>query len=146
MTESCKELGYKLLARKPRIESKEGLYHIIKRGNYRRDIFDSAKTKRAFEWTIFEAGMAHPESGYKKALIKDYRVLRPVMQMEARELREFNELEWEMLLAQCLRILKKTKEEINAERKTTEWELAIALLIKERTSARNGWIASRLNM
>ena len=68
------------------------------------------------------------------------------MQMEARELREFNDLEWEMLLEECLRILKKTKEEINAERKSAEWKLAIALLIKERTSARNGWIASRLNM
>ena len=53
------------------------------------------------------------------------------MQMEARELREFNELEWEMLLEECLRMLKKTKEEINAERKSAEWKLAIALLITE---------------
>ena len=292
------------MARKPRIESRDGLYHVINRGNYRRYVFNSTKTKRAFESTIIEAceksgwwlyayvvmdnhyhlaiatpkgnlisgmqwlqstfanrfnrlrgenghlfqgrykslvvepgtalcelvnyihlnpvragvvsigevaeypfsslwrfarrrrekvlhcqdwlydlgGMEDNVSGwraylellcqrhttdgeeleeqrkrmswgwcigsleYKKALIKDYRELRPVMHLEARELREFNELEWEMLLEEYLKSLKKTKEEINAERKSAEWKLAIALLIKERTSARNGWIASRLNM
>ena len=43
------------MARKPRIESNDGLYHIINRGNYRRDLFYSAKTKRAFKRTLIEA-------------------------------------------------------------------------------------------
>ncbi len=43
------------MARKSRIESNDGLYHIINRGNYRRDLFYSAKTKRAFIRTLIEA-------------------------------------------------------------------------------------------
>ena len=43
------------MARKPRIESRDGLYHVINRGNYRRYVFNSTKTKRAFESTIIEA-------------------------------------------------------------------------------------------
>ena len=292
------------MARKPRIESNDGLYHIINRGNYRRDLFYSTKTKRAFESTIFEAceksgwwlyayvilrnhyhlaiatpkgnlisGMQWLQStfanrfnrlrgenghlfqgrykslvvepgtalcevvnyihlnpvragivrighvadysfsslpkflrrkrekvlhckdwlndlgriedkaagwreylellrqshttdsekiqkrrkrlsrgwcigsrGYKKALVKDLKESRPLMHLEAMEVQEHNELGWETTLEQCLRTLKKKKSDIERDRKSAEWKLAIALLLKERTSARNGWIAGRLNM
>ena len=84
--------------------------------------------------------------GYKKALVKDLKESRPLMHLEAREVQEHNELGWETTLEQCLRTLKKKKSDIERDRKSAEWKLAIALLLKERTSARNGWIAGRLNM
>ncbi len=43
------------MARKPRYESNNGLYHIIKRGNYHRDLFYAAKTKKAFKRTLIKA-------------------------------------------------------------------------------------------
>jgi REP element-mobilizing transposase RayT len=42
------------MARKPRIESNDGVYHVLNRGNYRRDVFYTAKSKEAFEQTVFE--------------------------------------------------------------------------------------------
>ncbi len=68
------------------------------------------------------------------------------MHMEAGEVQELNELGWETTLEECLRSLKKTKSDIEKDRKSAEWKLAIALTLKEHTSARNGWIAARLNM
>lgn len=43
------------MARKPRIESSDGLYHVLNRGNYRSYIFKNEGAKEAFEKTLFEA-------------------------------------------------------------------------------------------
>jgi REP element-mobilizing transposase RayT len=41
--------------RKLRLEFPGACYHVINRGNYRRDIFESDRAKAAFEHTLFEA-------------------------------------------------------------------------------------------
>lgn len=43
------------MPRKIRIESREGIYHVINRGNYRGFVFESEGAKRSFETTLFEA-------------------------------------------------------------------------------------------
>jgi REP element-mobilizing transposase RayT len=43
------------MPRKQRIEYPGAVYHIISRGNYRKDLFSHDKTAEAFERTIFEA-------------------------------------------------------------------------------------------
>lgn len=43
------------VARKPRIQFPGALYHVINRGNYRHDVFESASTAQAFEQCLFEA-------------------------------------------------------------------------------------------
>jgi putative transposase len=43
------------MARKHRIEYPGAMYHIISRGNYRKDLFSDKKSGEAFEKTIFEA-------------------------------------------------------------------------------------------
>lgn len=43
------------MARKPRLQFKGALYHVINRGNYRRDLFETATTAQAFEKCLFEA-------------------------------------------------------------------------------------------
>lgn len=43
------------MARKQRIELPGGVYHIISRGNYRKELFVKDKTGEAFERTLFEA-------------------------------------------------------------------------------------------
>ena len=42
------------MPRKTRVESSDGLYHIINRGNYRSDIFETDASKASFEKTLFE--------------------------------------------------------------------------------------------
>ena len=43
------------MARKPRIQYPGALYHILSRGNYRKDLFALAQTGVQFEKTLFEA-------------------------------------------------------------------------------------------
>ncbi len=43
------------MARKLRMEEAGATYHVINRGNYRRDLFESAGSARAFLETLFEA-------------------------------------------------------------------------------------------
>ena len=43
------------MARKYRIETNDGFYHIINRGNYRKSIFAEAGCRSAFERTLYEA-------------------------------------------------------------------------------------------
>ena len=43
------------MPRKERIEYPGAIYHVISRGNYRKDLFTAETTGAAFEKTIFEA-------------------------------------------------------------------------------------------
>ncbi len=43
------------MARRPRVQFKGAIYHVINRGNYRRDVFESAGAAMAFEQCLFEA-------------------------------------------------------------------------------------------
>ncbi len=43
------------MARKPRIQYEGAIYHVLNRGNYRRDIFETAATAQAFEQCLLEA-------------------------------------------------------------------------------------------
>jgi REP element-mobilizing transposase RayT len=43
------------MARKPRVESNVGLYHVINRGNYKSPIFETQGGKNSFVKTLFEA-------------------------------------------------------------------------------------------
>jgi putative transposase len=43
------------MARKLRIQYEGAIYHVINRGNYRRDLFESVGAAQAFESTLFEA-------------------------------------------------------------------------------------------
>ena len=42
------------MPRKQRVEYAGAIYHIISRGNYRKDLFVDVKTAEAFEKTILE--------------------------------------------------------------------------------------------
>jgi REP element-mobilizing transposase RayT len=43
------------MARKPRLEFEGAIYHVINRGNYRKDLFNEKGAAEAFERTLFEA-------------------------------------------------------------------------------------------
>ena len=43
------------MARKLRIQYEDALYHVINRGNYRRDVFGTVGAAQAFEQVVLEA-------------------------------------------------------------------------------------------
>ncbi len=47
------------MARKLRIQYEGAIYHVINRGNYRRDVFGTVGAAQAFETVVFEACKMH---------------------------------------------------------------------------------------
>jgi REP element-mobilizing transposase RayT len=62
------------------------------------------------------------------------------------ELQEANELKWEMLLERGLAVMGKDTNAILHDKKSEQWKILLATVIKRHTSATNVWIAGQLNM
>lgn len=65
---------------------------------------------------------------------------------DGQELREANELKWEMFLERGLCVLGKGAAAIREDLKSAAWKVMLAAVIKRHTSATNVWITGRLNM
>lgn len=65
---------------------------------------------------------------------------------DGKELREANELKWELLLERGLNVLGKDTTAILKDKKSEQWKVMLAAAIKKHTSATNVWITEKLNM
>ena len=110
------------------------MYHIINRGNYRHDLFINDGAHEAFERCLFESEGLLKEGAFES------------LRLEGRELREANELRWENLLERMLSTLQKNDNAISSEKKSAQWKVWIAVVLKSHTAATNVWIADQLNM
>ncbi|MGJ8638520.1 MAG: transposase [Opitutaceae bacterium] len=82
----------------------------------------------------------------KKALAKDIAKQHPGIDWEGADLQELNESKWELLVAHELKHAGKTKTNIANEPKGATWKIKIAKTLRKQTTAKNSWIAQRLNM
>jgi putative transposase len=64
----------------------------------------------------------------------------------AEEMRQSQEALWQEHLDGLLRKARKTTDEAAKERKSAPWKLAVAAVMKERTTATNRWLAEALTM
>jgi hypothetical protein len=65
---------------------------------------------------------------------------------DGKDLREANELKWELYLERGLAQLGKDATAIREDLKSAEWKVMLAAVMKGYTSATNVWITERLNM
>jgi putative transposase len=65
---------------------------------------------------------------------------------DGKELREANELKWELFLERGLKALGKDAAAIREDKKSVVWKVMLAAVIKRHTSATNVWITGKLNM
>ena len=65
---------------------------------------------------------------------------------DGKELREANELKWELFLERGLSVLGKDAADIREDLKSAAWRGMLAAVIKGHTSATNVWITEKLNM
>ena len=105
---------------------------------------DAAQKKMAF--VKMSRGWALGSKEFKKSILDDTLGEKPLLHnhFEGRDLSEVNELLWERLLEQCLSALGKTSEDIEANPKSADWKIAIAVVLKKQTSAPNTWISQHL--
>lgn len=60
------------MARKLRIEHEGALYHVINRGNYRRDVFETAGAAQAFEETLWGACAMHGWKLHAQVIMRNH--------------------------------------------------------------------------
>ena len=106
----------------------------------------AAPASREEETREFCTGWAIGSSGWRKAVARDHSHLALEVGIEAAELREIKERRWLELLATTLRELGKVQADIDTERKSVGWKIAIARRLRQESGAPHRWIAQALNM
>lgn len=82
----------------------------------------------------------------KKELAKDLAESNPTVDWEGVDLKELNELEWERIVQEELKRLKVKESVVSESPKGAEWKVQIAKRLRKETTAKNPWIAERLQM
>jgi REP element-mobilizing transposase RayT len=60
------------MPRRVRIEYPGAVYHVLNRGNYRRDIFSAEGSKKSFEQTLFQACHKYDWALHAYCLLKNH--------------------------------------------------------------------------
>jgi hypothetical protein len=116
---------------------------------------DAAQKEMAFEQMC--RGWAIGSKNFKKSLLEEVerdeeeddqntKATEVVPRYDGENLREANELRWEMFLEKGLSALGKDAKSISADLKSAPWKVMLAALMKQKTSATNVWITGQLNM
>ena len=112
---------------------------------------DAAQKEMAFEKMC--RGWALGTKEFKKALLEEVEndeesedESETVPRYDGENLREANELRWEMLLEKGLAAMGQDAKSISNDRKSAAWKVTLAALLKQKTSATNVWITQKLNM
>jgi REP element-mobilizing transposase RayT len=83
---------------------------------------------------------------FKEDLASEYFVKKGPLRMEKKELKEFNELQWEKYVQRALAALNLSEEDIANDPYSIRWKLAIASQLKRTSSTSNAWLSRRLKM
>jgi REP element-mobilizing transposase RayT len=109
---------------------------------------EPAQKEMAFEKMC--RGWALGTKSFKQRLLGSEGLLKEgsldSLQLEGQELQEANELQWEHQLERMLSVLHKDDREIVSDKKSAQWKVWIANVLKRNTAATNVWIADKLNM
>lgn len=82
----------------------------------------------------------------KKALAKDMAEKHPDVDWEGADLQALNEAQWDAVVCAQMRRIKQDEASLLTAPKGAAWKIEIARLLRKQTTAKNGWIAKRLNM
>jgi len=118
--------------------------------DYLRWLAEDESEQKKLDFDKMCSGWALGTLEFKKEVLKSEGLLkdadRQAVLLEGASLQEANELQWEALLQRGLQAADKGAADIQSERKSADWKVWIAYLLKHRSSASNIWIAKKLNM
>jgi len=105
---------------------------------------DAGKRKLQFDRLSKDWAVGTRE--FKKDLLKAHKHLAAAVERKEAGPHELAEEVWEERVRACLAAVKKTNRNVAGEPKGAPWKVAIAAVMKDRTTASNPWLARRLNM
>lgn len=89
-------------------------------------------------------GWALGGKGFKQALLQDQEVAATARAWESSGVREVREAQWQATLDRLRRAL--SSKEMQDQRKSAPWKVALAMQMKSTTDTSNGWLAAQLDM
>jgi len=106
---------------------------------------DSAAQK-AFAFDQMGKGWVLGSAEFKRALIGDHKRELANLDLGEAGLVELKQGLWADALAACLKRLGKAREDALADRKASDWKVAIAAHLRATTTVKNPWLAEQLHM
>lgn len=97
-------------------------------------------------YVAMSKGWALGSEEFKRSLLQDHSVAEATRAWDAVGAREMRESRWRNALRQALRELGKGSAEIESDRKSAPWKVAIAAWLKQRSQVPNRWLCEQLHM
>ncbi len=91
-------------------------------------------------------GWALGGQNFKRTLLKDHAVAATTRAWESVGAKDIRETQWRELLDRGLRQLAKGTKDIESERKSAPWKVALAAWMKQHCQVSNRWLCERLHM
>lgn len=101
---------------------------------------------KAMHFGQMSKGWAFGSRQFKESLLEDEGRTATVIALSGRDAVKMRELAWSATLTKAMKVLGKKRPEIAKGRKSEDWKVAVAGVLKTRQFCRNGWIAEQLNM
>lgn len=105
---------------------------------------DQAKKNAAFD--RMSKGWAIGTKEFKRAVIKSEESRLANLELGSKDYAEIREEMWEVELERCMKHLGKRGEDLDVDPKSSDWKIAIALLLKRKLLCTNKWISINLRM
>ena len=102
--------------------------------------------KKMLEFDRLSKDWAIGARGFKKALLQEHQHLEQSVRRGEAGPREISTELWQESLRTYLAVIKKTGREIETDPKGAAWKVAVAAVMKTRTTASNPWLAEQLRM
>ncbi len=91
-------------------------------------------------------GWALGSDEFKATLVHDLAVVADPRALETHGAREVKEQRWSRALETALQATGKSRADLERDRKSAPWKLAVAAQLKRSTDASNQWLAANLNL
>ncbi len=100
--------------------------------------------QKAYLFDRMSKGWAMGSQEFRAALLEDEKSIKACLELGVDEVKEMREIVWESRTKQCIETLGVSGSKTC--RKSEDWKVAIAGVLKQKHLCRNGWLAERLDM
>ena len=102
--------------------------------------------QKAMLFDRMSKGWAVGTKEFKTALLEDEKSIKACLELGRDAVREIREALWESKIERCIEALGSIAEEKRGARKSEDWKVAVAGLLKQGCLCPNGWLCERLDM
>ncbi|MEM9159884.1 MAG: hypothetical protein AAGB46_12630, partial [Verrucomicrobiota bacterium] len=113
--------------------------------NYLMDVLEKNR-QAGMHARRFLSGWVIGSKEFKKKMVAMLKEGNGIKDWGGSAMREINEIEWETLMEKCLERIDRTQDDVERDRKSADWKVAVAAYMKRKTGVSNPWLGRYLNM